>query len=298
MFAMPSKLVRVLPLILGCLAITLVAVLDWWIGTSFKRDLSVLPLYLLPLVGVAWLSAGRMRLTMLAVAYAGVAWFVAQKFDPSQADHSIFELGFNGVGRTLVFGIVAWLAASLRRTRATVAAVTEDATGLLTRLGLAEAFMDPARGFSNHTPPSALLLLDVERALNVEGGHRREHAAMVAAMMAKLLRDHARADDLCVRLSTDQYAILMPKTRKPDAEGVTHNLLGALARLQGAAQGFTVTSILCTSESLGTEERLLLRHTEQTLTGFKARSPGHHAQTTIDKGQSALAQPGAQTVRI
>jgi GGDEF domain-containing protein len=272
----------------GAVAVLLlVGLLDWWIGHSVRRDISVLPLYLGPICAVVWLVRGRAWIVVTLL--AACVWLMAQVLDESQKDRNgTWVLVWNGVGRLVTFGAIGALTAKVRslqrRAEASASEVRADPMGLLSREGLAEAMADPGRLGDCRTPPAAVLMIDVERPLTGTRGGRMDNMLLLSALVASTMRQCARPEDLCARMNDEQFAVLMPRTRRADAERLTAELIGSLTRVRESLnQPFVLTTLLCVSETLSVDTPELLRHAEISLAGFKASSPGKHTLTVLER---------------
>ncbi len=266
------------------LGLCLVGLLDWWVGQSLKRDLSVLPLYLGPIGLAAWLLRGRAWVGIVFV--AALMWFMAQVLDPSLKERDgLAVLAFNGAGRMLVFATFGWMTARLRSHQTSVEDdEPQDAIELLSREDLYLAMSDPGRLSDSSTPPSAMLLIDIERPLTSAKGGGREHGVLVTALVVSTMRECARAGDFCARLNDEQFIIVMPRTHAAAAQGVADALRVELPRLRDSLKRpFTLTTLLCTSATLSVDTPELLRHAEASLMGSKASAPGGHSQTTLER---------------
>lgn len=183
---------------------------------DFVTTWTLLLLYLVPPMAVAWLVRGYWWLVMTLL--ATVLWYAARYIaPPPEAMIDGVRESWQQVGWILITArmgpmlLVAFLCSRLRHFSRSPSSFTSshDSTGLLSMVGLREALgrrhtVELAEG-----GPVAMLLLDVERKVSAFGGQSTEHAALVGAVIGKLLLNHSRAADLCVRVSPNHFLVIM-----------------------------------------------------------------------------------------
>jgi len=115
------------------------------------------------------------------------------------------------------------LAAALRSAR------TDPLTGLSNRAAFEEFAPRQLALADRHGAPLALLLFDVDqlKGINDTAGHAAGDASL--RHVAQALRDCTRKSDLAVRLSGDEFALLLPQTTSSGAAAVARRIRAQLA---------------------------------------------------------------------
>ncbi|MCE9523565.1 MAG: GGDEF domain-containing protein [Alphaproteobacteria bacterium] len=85
---------------------------------------------------------------------------------------------------------------------------TDELTGLLNRRGLESAAQRTLANAARYSEAGVLALIDLDgfKRVNDEHGHAAGDAAL--KVVARILREHARATDYAARLAGDEFAIL------------------------------------------------------------------------------------------
>ena len=134
----------------------------------------------------------------------------------------------------------------------------DELTGLPNRRAFVEALrveISRARRFGS---PLSLVVgdLDAFKAINDTYGHPAGDATLCT--VADVLRSSLRQYDACFRWGGDEFALVLPATDAPEAEGVCHRLTAAVAACAGP-DGLPLR-ITCAPAQLGdamTEDELL-----------------------------------------
>lgn len=218
-----EKLPRSVLLAVGLAFTAGVAVLD--LDSDYSAPLA--QFYLIPVVGVAWLTR--------SASYGLVVAAVAAAIGPVEAivDGGAGAGTFTCVTALLHFGfyvVVVWLLSLVWRDRdlheqlATVDARTGLANVRAFR-ELASAEVERSRRYGD---PLSLAYVDVDdfKAVNDRWGH--EEGDRVLAGLAVAARSSMRSPDVVGRLGGDEFAVLMPETGSRAALQTTRRLIEVL----------------------------------------------------------------------
>jgi diguanylate cyclase (GGDEF)-like protein/PAS domain S-box-containing protein len=120
------------------------------------------------------------------------------------------------------------------------AATTDPLTGLLNRVAFHHAMADAVTAAKRGVPATlALLDLDHFKRVNDTHGHATGDAALL--MLADLLRDNLRGEDIVGRIGGEEFAILFPGAPLSAAAAVCQRLCARLARAELDASGTQIS---------------------------------------------------------
>jgi diguanylate cyclase (GGDEF)-like protein len=223
---------------LGLLAVILLAVADYAVG----RDLGLSLFYAVPLFLVAR-RAGLLAGAGLALA-ATLAWALAWAFGDARggASYSVPWVPYwNGVTRLGYFA----LAVAAARMRSGLELEAERArrdplTGLLNRRGFLEAArLEVVRTRRyGHSLTLAYLDCDDFKVVNDTRGHAAGDRLLRS--VGDLMLGSVRSLDIPARVGGDEFVLLLPETRAPEARETLERFATRL-RSELAAQGWPVT---------------------------------------------------------
>lgn len=244
-----------------------------------RVDWTIFVLYLVPVLLLAWLVRGYWWL-LLAIVGSGL-WYLARVEWP--AKEAINETLRDGlihlVTRMVILIIIGFLASRLRwlsRSPETLS-TSHDASGMLSGSGLRETLHRKYTQQRLCNGPIAMILLDVERKVSAYGGQSTEHAALAGAVISKAVLDHARASDMCVRLSPNHFLVIMPQTD----ESTANTLYAALQEIipeitRSLDDSISIYSLLLFSPTPVKNINLMRSHLENRLVTLKVLGMGKH----------------------
>jgi GGDEF domain-containing protein len=242
---------------------------------------TVLLFYLVPQIAVSSMVRGYWWLVFALV--ATVAWYVVRRQFPGSdafvhgVQEPVFSSTYNGLVRLGVLLIIGFLCARLRqysRSPGTLSS-SHDATGLLSMGGLSEALRRPANAERMARGPVAVLVLNAERRVSAFAGQSNEYAALVGAMISKVILDHARAADLCARLSPSQFLVVMPGTDRSAAAAFYGALQEALPEVvRSLDDSVTVSTLMLFSAGPVDDVSAMRAYGETRLTTLKVLGAG------------------------
>lgn len=248
---------------------------------DYLTEWTMLLLYLAPLMCVAWLARGLWW--VIVAVLTGALWYYIRYLAPppdafvNGVRESVAASLWNTLARVGVLLVVGLLCTRLRQLSRSPEALTSshDSTGLLSMTGLHETL---ERGFvqeQRKAGPVAILMLDVERKITAFGGQSSEHAALVGAVMGKLLLSHARAADLCVRLSPNHFMIIMLNTSESAAAALNAAVQESLPQIvRSLDDSVSVSSLLLFSRGPNADVSAMRSHGENRLVILKVMGHG------------------------
>jgi len=216
--------VRRLHVIAGTIAaVLLIGAIDYVTGA----EVSIAPLYLLPIALATWLvglRAGLLLSGLSAVVRLQDLWLNGRHFSHPLTPYwnGVVELGF--------FVVVAYILSRLRTTTDhwVNLARTDPLTGALNRRAFVElATLELARS-ERYERSLSLAYLDVDdfKRVNDEGGHQDGDRLLVE--IAETLRRNLRAFDVVARYGGDEFVLLLPESTEEAAGLVLDKLVVAL----------------------------------------------------------------------
>ncbi len=205
-----------------------VGLVDWWTG----YDVSVTPLYIIPVAYATWRRGGAIGMSVCVA--AAFAWFLGKWF-ALDFPHDKVSFGahtWNTFNRFAIFAIV-WM--FVLQTRSVIVRQrrmieNDPLTGLSSRQGLIEEVTPLLAGSRDNSAPCAFVVIDVDdlrgvnRRMSLSRGDAVLHAAARAAWAA------AREYDVVCRLGSDEVAIFMPSTTEAQAATIIAEAQDHLAK--------------------------------------------------------------------
>ena len=140
--------------------------------------------------------------------------------------------------------------------------VDQDAlTGLVTRRRFEDELERHVVHGRRYGMVGALIVLDLNdfKSINEQHGHREGDRVLVA--VAKTLTNRLRETDLLARIGGDQFAVLLPRAKPPEAERVSQALEEAIAEEVGRPGGGRIEASVGFApftDTMGSAEETLL----------------------------------------
>lgn len=170
-------------------------------------------------------------------------------------------------------------------------ALYDDVTPLPGRALFTDRVQQATRGLARRRSRAAVLLLDIDRFMEINAalGHARGDDVLRA--VAERLAGALRASDTLARFSEDQFGVLMPSRATPaGAAGLVDRIQARLLRpfhFDGVVLYVTMTvGIALTRDGDGADE--LLRHADLALHQAKQLGPGSVAVFTPEMGAGMM----------
>ncbi len=212
------------PAVVGVLAVTGIAAVDWLTGPTMSVSL----LYVLAVIAVTWCGPRRFGVLVAALASAESIAAHVLGTDPSE---TLPVALWNAGARLVVLVIIVGLLGGLRRALVLQRyhATTDPLTGALNRRAFQfAADRECLRAHREGTPVSvAYLDLDDFKSVNDRLGHRVGDEVLQA--FAARVRDSIRGTDLFCRIGGDEFVLLFPNTDATEAVAVTRRVRATLA---------------------------------------------------------------------
>jgi diguanylate cyclase (GGDEF)-like protein len=193
------------------------------------------------------------------------------------------------------YAAVAALALENAHTRAELQALatTDDLTGLANRRQFSSQLEHEVALARRHQTPLSLLLLDLNdfKSINDTYGHQRGDTCLQA--VAEAIRSRLRATDCAARIGGDEFALILPHTRRQQARRLAQSLAEAISNAlpppfqTSAAIGIS-TLTPSTPTSSGRTDDLLLE-ADRLLYNAKKHHPTHGRSTSKTPSSKRLA---------
>jgi diguanylate cyclase (GGDEF)-like protein len=207
----------------GILLVILLGIIDYL--TGFEISLSLF--YLFPIFMVVWFTNGQMG---LVIAFAStISWFIADfSAGLAYSNQSIFL--WNTVLRLGVYGVVCWLAASLKIAYKLTQelARTDYVTGAASvRYFYELAQVELARS-KRASLPITFVYLDLDNFKSVNDLLGHSIGDRVLRAVAEEVTRQIRPSDRLARLGGDEFGLLMPETDEAAARSVVNRIHASL----------------------------------------------------------------------
>ncbi len=217
------------------------------LDTIVSHDISIIILYMLPIILIAWYEGGLPAVLLSFV--SAVTWAVSD-LTSGYMDSQISVIIWNGFTALGIFLIVAFSIAAVKRLliKAREYHHTDDLTGVSN----IRFFYDQARieisKSALHKRPFTLVYIDIDnlRHINDTLGH------MVGDYLlhetARIMKSVLRSTDIISRFGGAKFAILMPETKNQDTEVAIRTVQERLSRMlkrKGWGVTFSIGVITC-----------------------------------------------------
>jgi diguanylate cyclase (GGDEF)-like protein len=171
------------------------------------------------------------------------------------------------------------------------AALYDDVTPLPGRALFTDRVQQAVSGLARRRSPAAVLLLDIDRFMEVNAaiGHARGDDVLRA--VAERVRGALRASDTLARFGEDQFAVLVPSRATPSgAAALVDRIQARLLRpfhFDGVTLYVTMTvGVVLTRDTEGADE--LLRHADLAMHQAKQLGPGSVVVFTAEMGAGIM----------
>jgi diguanylate cyclase (GGDEF)-like protein len=166
---------------------------------------------------------------------------------------------------------------------------TDELTGLNNRRAFTEAgrrAMDQAQRYSR---PLAVVMFDIDHFKGINDAHGHAAGDKVLQVVAQAAQSRARAADILGRLGGEEFAILLPETRGPDAVTLAERMRNDLTQLSVEHEGATITFTCSFGVAARGQEILvldtLLRQADQAL--YRAKRAGRNRVSRDERAITA-----------
>lgn len=156
--------------------------------------------------------------------------------------------------------------------------VTHDAlTGLYNRRHFMELLGKERARASRYRRPLSLCIIDIDRFKHINDSYGHPAGDEVLELVARIIREHARTEDVAARIGGEEFAVLFPETRVQAAVEICERLRLAVAacacRIEH--QPVTVTVSLGTTQlQPGDSQSDFIRRSDKAL--YRAKNDGRN----------------------
>ncbi|HTF87504.1 MAG TPA: GGDEF domain-containing protein [Planctomycetota bacterium] len=116
-------------------------------------------------------------------------------------------------------------------------AAHDDRTDLLRPHSFQERMREHISAAQRHKLDMALLLIDLDHFGKVNKLHDHTVGDLIIARVGSVIRNALRTEDVAGRIGGDEFAVLLPYTKKVDAAHVVQRLLDGIKELSGRLPG-------------------------------------------------------------
>jgi diguanylate cyclase (GGDEF)-like protein len=198
--------------IAGLAFIGLLGMLDYFTGNELTLSL----FYLMPIVLVTWAVDRRTGLFMSFL--SGLTLLGAEIAAGQTYSHPIYYV-LNTLVRTLFYVVVVYLVAELQRSRQEeqLAARTDFITGAVNARYFNELLQMEISRIRRYPHPITLVYVDVDNFKLVNDLFGHKIGDEVLRCIAGELKSQLRSTDTVARMGGDEFVMLLPSTRQPEA---------------------------------------------------------------------------------
>lgn len=209
--------------ITGLACIGLLGILDYLSGNELTLSL----FYLLPIALVTWAVDQKTGLFMSFL--SGLTLLGAEIAAGQTYSHPVFYL-LNTLIRTLFYVVVVYLVTELQKSRKEeqLAARTDYITGAVNARYFNELLQMEISRIRRYPHPITLVYVDVDNFKLVNDLFGHKIGDDVLRCIASELKSQLRSTDTVARMGGDEFVMLLPSTRQPEARLVVSKLYAHL----------------------------------------------------------------------
>jgi diguanylate cyclase (GGDEF)-like protein len=209
--------------IAGFAIIGFLGIIDYLTGNELTLSL----IYLMPIVLVTWFVDRKIGLFMSFL--SGLTLLGAEIAAGQTYSHPIFYL-LNTLVRTLFYVVVVYLVTELQKSRKEeqMAARTDFITGAVNARYFNELLQMEISRIRRYPHPITLVYIDVDNFKLVNDLFGHKIGDEVLRCIASELKSQLRITDTVARMGGDEFVMLLPSTRQPEARVVVSKLYANL----------------------------------------------------------------------
>jgi diguanylate cyclase (GGDEF)-like protein len=236
----PGSVPASLVLLGGVLFAVLVGVVDWLTGPN----VSLVILYVLPVVAVTWLT--RVALGVAIAAAVSLGSLLIALLDPGANNGGVWL--WNAIVPFAFYLLVVWLVAGQRQ-------LLEDherladvdvLTGVLSRRAFYDRVEIELARARREDGPLAFVYLDVDGLKEVNDSISHAAGDELLRRFVEMTARTLRPTDLFGRIGGDEFALLLPGATPIQAEGVADRVLEQLRTGPGVSSTASIGVVSCT----------------------------------------------------
>jgi diguanylate cyclase (GGDEF)-like protein len=236
----------------GIVSIGLLGAMDFLTGNEITFSL----FYLIPIVLVTW--AVNQKAGLLMSILSALALLVAEIAAGQTYSHPLNPLS-NTLIRTVFYLVVTYLVSELKKAQKEEqrAARTDFVSGAVNARYFHELLQMEIVRIRRYPHPITIVYMDIDnfKLVNDLFGHKIGND--VLRSIASELKSQLRSTDIIARVGGDEFALLLPSTRQPEAEVVLSkvrpNLLEAMKRRNWPVT-FSMGAVTCMTPPYSAEQ--------------------------------------------
>ncbi len=240
----PGKLPKPILTVLGFLLVLAIGSLDF---TTGYNNVSVAVLYLFPIILITWFEGG-IPAALISI-FSAVIWSLAD-LASGRIYPSVAVPIWNAVMVLGMFSIVAYSFATMKKflIREREHAPIDDVTGVENALFFYEQGRMEIVRSARYKRPLTLAYFDIDNFKQVNDSFGHGTGDDLLRAVAKTMKETLRSTDIIARLTADEFAVLMPETKKEDAAVAVHKVrehLAAMVKRNGWPVTFSIGVATC-----------------------------------------------------